>query len=69
MAAVRRLKLDAHGSSKASKVENESFSWRWVRLGATHFLAFPSRVYGLRLTENPIGPLGTFECQYCAVES
>ena len=29
-AAVRRMRLDAHGSSKESKVENETFSWRWV---------------------------------------
>lgn len=32
IAAVRRMKLDAHGSSKTSKVEHETFSWHWVRI-------------------------------------
>lgn len=30
MAAAHRLRLDAHGSSAASKVEGETFSWFWV---------------------------------------
>ncbi|KAL9044505.1 MAG: hypothetical protein Q9214_002361 [Letrouitia sp. 1 TL-2023] len=29
-AAVHRMNLDAHGATKASKVEAETFSWRWV---------------------------------------
>lgn len=29
-AAVHRMNLDAHGSTKASRVEAETFSWRWV---------------------------------------
>lgn len=32
VAAVARMKLDAHGASNASNVEGEKFSWRWARM-------------------------------------
>lgn len=33
-AAMARMKLDAHGASKASNVEGEKFSWLWARMAA-----------------------------------
>lgn len=32
VAATTRMKLDAHGASKASNVEGEKFSWLWARM-------------------------------------
>lgn len=32
VAAVARMKLDAHGASNKSNVESERFAWRWVRM-------------------------------------
>ena len=32
IAAVMRMKHDAHGSDQATEVDAESFSWRWVRM-------------------------------------
>ncbi|MCJ1275487.1 hypothetical protein MMC21_003290 [Puttea exsequens] len=32
IAAVARMKLDAHGASSKSNVESETFNWKWVRM-------------------------------------
>ncbi|CAO2649150.1 Nn.00g100990.m01.CDS01 [Neocucurbitaria sp. VM-36] len=42
--ALRRMRLDAHGSSTAAAVEDEKFSWYWVKMALkapqTYFCSF-----------------------------
>ena len=37
VAAVARMKLDAHGASTKSHVESEQFSWAWVRMAVLNW--------------------------------
>ena len=53
--ALRRLKLDAHGSTLASDVAQEKFSWTWVRTSVCSIMA---------RTDRFIGPYGCTEHQY-----
>jgi hypothetical protein len=42
--ALRRMRLDAHGSTTASAVDEEKFSWYWAKMALTapqtYFCAF-----------------------------